>query len=102
MDEQNVLRHLLEVEESASALVNDAQAEADRRVAENEKACRARYDEDYAREIAALEDRRGRELAAVKAEYDRELAAYRESLNALPLKRDAFFLLVETAMAKDR
>jgi regulator of protease activity HflC (stomatin/prohibitin superfamily) len=102
MDEQTILRHLLEVEKSASALVDDAQAEADRRVAENEKDCRARYDAGYAREIAALEDRRSREMTAVKAEYDREMAAYRESLDALPLKRDVFFLLAETAMARER
>jgi F0F1-type ATP synthase membrane subunit b/b' len=102
MDEQNVLKHLLEVEGSASSLVIDAQAEADRRVTENEVACRARHDERFAREAADLEAQYTRALAAVKADYDRELALYRESLDALPLNRDDFSRLVRTCMVKDR
>jgi F0F1-type ATP synthase membrane subunit b/b' len=41
-EDKDVLQHLLHLEAEASALVDDAQAEADRRVSEGEKQNRAK------------------------------------------------------------
>jgi hypothetical protein len=91
----HVLRHLLDLEAQAAALVDDAQAEADRRVAEGEKLSRARYDEAYAAEAAVLEAAYAAEAAAVKRDYTQQLDAYREGLKAMPVNFEAFSVLAE-------
>ena len=45
MDDQELLQHLLDLDNKAAALVSDAQTEADRRITEGEKQNHARYDE---------------------------------------------------------
>jgi phage host-nuclease inhibitor protein Gam len=101
MDEQDVLRHLLEVEAEASALVNDAQAEADRRIAEEETQNRRLYDEQYNQETSRLEARYGEKTAEVKEEYKKQLDFYRASLDSLPVNTDAFVRVVEDCLEKD-
>ena len=95
MDDQEVLQHLLNLEAQASALVDDAQAEADRRVSEGEKQNRTRYDEVYTREVEILEGSHIKNVAAVKEEYRRQLEQYRESLKTMPLDTGAFSSLAE-------
>jgi hypothetical protein len=96
--DQDLLHHLLEVEARAAAMVEDAQAEADRRAAESEVRSRARYDEAYAREAADLEVRYQQEYKAVKTEYQRLLGEYRESLETMPVHRDSFLKLVSSLL----
>ena len=90
MDDHEVLQHLLNLEAEASALVDDAQTEADRRISEGEKQSRIQYDDRYAREVEALEASCARELAAVRENYARQLEAYRESLKSMSLDTEAF------------
>jgi hypothetical protein len=96
--DQDLLHHLLEVEAHAAALVEDAQAEGDRRTTEHETKRRAEYDETYAREAAELEDRYQLEYKAAKAEYQQRLDAYRESLETMPVYQDKFFKLVSSLL----
>jgi hypothetical protein len=91
---KELLSHLLNIEAEAAALVNEAQAEADRRVGEGEKTNRSRYEEQYGREAAALESACVREIAEAKAAYARELDAYRDSLHALRVDTGAFAALM--------
>jgi hypothetical protein len=98
--DQDVLRHLLGVEANALALVDDAQAEADRRVAEAERLNRARYDERYGKEASALDLRYEGELAQVKGEYQEQLEAYRKTLDALPADAGAFGTLLDRLLIK--
>jgi hypothetical protein len=93
--DKEVLRHLLNLEAEAAALVDDAQAEADRRVGEGEKQSRSCYDETYAAEVAALEASYTGEIAAVKADYKKQLDTYRDSLKTIPVNRGAFSALAE-------
>ncbi|MCL2319132.1 MAG: hypothetical protein FWC45_03535 [Treponema sp.] len=95
MADKNVLQHLLNMEADAAAMVNDAQAEADRKIAEGEKQNRARYDEVYAREAGALEASYAKSLAAIKEDCQKQLEAYRESLKAQALNTKAFSSLTE-------
>ncbi|MDR0568123.1 MAG: hypothetical protein LBG87_02830 [Spirochaetaceae bacterium] len=90
MQEPEVLRHLLKVEADAAALADEAQAEADKRVAEVEKQNRALYEERYAQEVAGLEAHFGQEIAGIKGDQQSQLEAYRQSLEALPLRNSAF------------
>ena len=100
MDEQDVLRHLLEVESNAASLVNDAQAEADKRVAENEKQNRSRFDDKYNQEVSLLEKNYQDAISKVKDEYDEDLRAYRESFKNEKINRDAFIGLAESFLFK--
>ncbi|MDR0721201.1 MAG: hypothetical protein LBF75_00200 [Treponema sp.] len=98
MNEQPVLRHLLQVETEAAVLVEDAEAEADRRLAEGEKQNRKRYDERYGREFASIDEEYTKKRAALEAAYQQELDAYRESLNALAVHKERFSALVATLL----
>ena len=95
MENHEILQRLLEIEDKAATLVDDAQAEADRRISEGEKQNRARYDEQYAREVAALEDTFSVDIAKAREDYQRQLEEYHDSLKAQPLDTRAFFLLAE-------
>jgi regulator of protease activity HflC (stomatin/prohibitin superfamily) len=100
--DRQVLGHLLQIEADAAALVDDAQAEADRRVAEGERQNRSRYDEQYGREAAELEQGYEKELAAVKAEYQNQIESYRKSLDAIIVNRDRFSALMDDLLVKGR
>jgi hypothetical protein len=100
--EQNVLNHLLKVESQASVLVDEAQAEADRRVVENEKKARALYEERYSLEAAELNGEYEKAVLMVKEDYKRQLEAYRENLEAMPVHADAFSRLADSLFFGDR
>ncbi|MDR1249199.1 MAG: hypothetical protein LBK63_07850 [Treponema sp.] len=92
---RSILRHLLDLEAEAAALVDDAQAEADRRVAEGEKENRSRYDERHSRETERLDKDYAAAMLALKEDYRKQLEAYREGLEDIPVRKDAFSALVE-------
>ncbi|MDR3335102.1 MAG: hypothetical protein LBT13_09510 [Treponema sp.] len=99
MDDRNVLQHLLKVEAEAAALVHDAQAEADRRLAHGEQESRLRYDEGFGREAAALEAGYEQAIAAVRADYQKQLDAYQVCLDTMTVRQDRFAALVESLLS---
>jgi hypothetical protein len=94
----SILAHLLQIESEAAALVDDAQAEADRRLSEGEKRNRQRYDDGYSREVAELDIRFEGELRAVKEDYQKQLELYREGLNRMAVNKENFSGLVESLL----
>ena len=95
MDDHEILQHLLSVESEAAALVDDAQAEADRRISRGEKQNRIRYDEIYAGEADALEKNLVESVNAIKGNYHSQLELYRKSLEAQEVDMKAFSALAE-------
>ena len=95
MDDNELLKHLLDLESEASSLVDEAQAEADRRTAEGERENRLRYDETYAREVEILENDYTQKLRQVKENYQQQLEAYRTSLKNMRVDTAAFFAAAE-------
>jgi regulator of protease activity HflC (stomatin/prohibitin superfamily) len=83
MEDHEVLRHLLDIEKEAAALVDDAQAEADRRISEGEKQNRVAYDDAYSNELKALESSYAEKIAAVNEDYRKQMEKYRENLKAV-------------------
>jgi vacuolar-type H+-ATPase subunit H len=100
--DQDVLRHLLDVEAGAQSLVDDAQAEADRRMAEAEKRNRARYEEQYTKEAALLDSRYESGLGAIKDEYNKLLDEYRLTLDARKPDYAEFRRLLDSFLEKGR
>jgi len=90
MHNDEVLGHLLEIESEAAALVDDAQAEADRRITEAEKQNRSAYDERYREKNKMLE----RELLKTKEsalqQYRQELETYKEKIAVIDINMDRF------------
>ncbi|MDR0314143.1 MAG: hypothetical protein LBI14_11175 [Treponema sp.] len=100
-DEKSVLKHLLNLEAEAAALVNEAQAETERRIAEGEKICRARHDESYSAEVASLEAAYNNEISAVKEDYKKQLEASRDSLKTMPVNQKQFSALAERLLLRE-
>jgi F0F1-type ATP synthase membrane subunit b/b' len=100
MDEQDMLRHLLEVESDAASLVNDAQVEADKRVAENEKQYRSRFDDRYNQEVSILEKDYQEAISKVKSDYNEGLKSYRESIHTEKIDTNTFTRLAESFLFK--
>jgi vacuolar-type H+-ATPase subunit H len=94
MEDTGVLQHLLEIESQASVLVDDARAEADKRIKTAEEQNRLRYDKQYQDLVQKLEAEYLEQVQAVRAEYRQSLEEYRKSLDFIPLDRAAFSALV--------
>jgi hypothetical protein len=101
-EDQDILQHLLEVEANAQALVDDAQAEADRRIAGIEKQNRARYEEAYTREAALLDSRCKSGLEVIKDGYRKQLDDYRLSLDDFKPDYAGFCRLLDSFLEKGR
>jgi len=100
-DNNNVLQHLLHLEAEASALVEDAQAEADRRLSESEKQCRSLFDKTYTEEAKRLEAVFIKEITAAREDYKKQLDTYRDELMKRPLNKAAFFDMAEELLGKE-
>jgi vacuolar-type H+-ATPase subunit H len=81
MDNDNTLEHLLKIEAEAAALVNDAQAEADRRIHENEENNRKIYEERFKIEAQKHELALGKEKEKLKEQYQQTLEEYRNGIS---------------------
>ncbi len=101
MEERDVLQHLLAVENEASSLGAQAQAEADRRVAERENAARAEYGERYGKRVAELDAEFERERERADAEYRNELDAYRAELERKRVDEGRFESLAVSLLFED-
>ena len=94
MEDSDILKHLLEIEGQAATLVDDAQAEADRRIKEAEEKNRLAFDEAYQKIMTELETEYQESQETVKIEYNKYLDEYRVSLDCMPKNNDGFNALV--------
>jgi len=89
----NTLEHLLEVEASAAAMVNDAQQEADRRMRENEEKNRITFEERFKAEIHAREESLKLKKEETKIKYQKALDDYRGEISGLNVDEKKFSVL---------
>jgi vacuolar-type H+-ATPase subunit H len=101
MDNNEVLDHLLKIESEAAALVNEAQAEADRRVAEVEKQNRAVYDERFRGESEKLEQEFLKSKEKSQQQYREELEAYKNTLFSITVNNELFSSLLDKFLAEE-
>ena len=93
MDDSDILQHLLEIEGQAATLVDDAQAEADRRIKEAEEQNRLAFDEAYQKLTVELETEYQKVAGAVRDEYDKTLDEFRAGLDCMPKHNESFSAL---------
>jgi len=89
----NTLDHLLEVEASAAAMVNDAQEEADRRIRENEEKNRVTYEERFKAEIHQREELLKKKKEETNEKYKKALDDYLSEISNLNADEKKFSLL---------
>ena len=93
--EIDALNHLLEVEKNATALINDAAEEADRRLSEARAKYNAEYKARYDKEAAELESEYQKAHEQISDKYQKEIDSYKESLAAKPQNSKAFSELLD-------
>ena len=90
MDNDETLGHLLKIEAKAASLVNEAQAEADQRIAESEKKNRALYEERFRLQAEMLEAKFNKEKEKVREQYHRALEDYYGEISCIKTNMDGF------------
>jgi len=86
----NTLEHLLEVESEASALVNDAQEEAQKRIRENEERNHAVYEERLREEINKREESLKEEKEKIITQYQESLDEYKNIVSGIKIDEKGF------------
>ena len=99
MDNENTLNHLLKIEAEAAALVNGAQAEADRRIHENEAKNRNAYEEHFKIEAEKRETSLINEKDRLKEQYQKTLDEYKEEIAKVNVNVDGFTSLFNKFLA---
>ena len=99
MENVNTLDHLLQIEAKAAALVSDAQAEADRRIHENEEKNREAYEEHFRADAQTLEASLKDEKEKTRKEYQKALEEYRKEISGININVDGFCALLNGCLA---
>ena len=93
--EIDAINHLLEVEKNASALINDAAQEADRRLSDAHAKYNAEYKLRYDEVASRLESEYQENHNLVAEKYQKEIDSYKESLAAKSQNYEAFSSLLD-------
>ena len=93
--EIDAINHLLEVEKNASALINDAAQEADRRLSEARSKYNSEYKTRYDEVAARLEVEYQNNHQQIADKYQNDIDSYKESLAAKPQNSEAFSSLLD-------
>ena len=102
MDDSDILQHLLEIEEKAAVLVDDAQAEADRRIKESEEQNRIIFDEAYQKITAGLEAEYVHSVDAAKNEYNKILDEYKAGMDCMAKQNEVFSALAFSLLVEEK
>jgi hypothetical protein len=99
MENKTTLDHLLKIEAEAAALVNEAQAEADRRTHENEEKNRVAHEERHRAEAGKRELSLKDEIEKFKSQYQESLDEYRKEISGVIVNEERFFALFNEYIA---
>lgn len=93
--EIDAINHLLEVEKNASALINDAAQEADRRLSEARSKYNAEYKTRYEQVAVRLEAEYQNNHQQIAEKYQKEIESYKEFLAANSQNYEDFSSLLD-------
>ncbi|MCL2759550.1 MAG: hypothetical protein FWD22_05000 [Treponema sp.] len=94
------LEHLLEVEAEASAMVENAQKEADKRIRENEEKNRKAYEDRLKIELQKCELTLKEEKEKIKELYQKTLDEYRREIFGIKPDEQGFSALLNEYLKK--
>ncbi|MBP5519550.1 MAG: hypothetical protein J6X84_03115 [Treponema sp.] len=93
--EIDAINHLLEVEKNASALINDAAMEVERRLSQARAKYNSEYKSRYDQEVSKLEADYQNDYKLISEKYQKEIDSFKESLAAKPQNYGAFSSLLD-------
>ena len=93
--EIDAINHLLEVEKHASALINDAAMEAERRLSQARAQYNSEYKARYDEAAAKLESEYQLNHKSVEEKYNKDIESYKEALAAKAQNYEAFSSLLD-------
>jgi vacuolar-type H+-ATPase subunit H len=88
---ENTLDYLLQVEAKAAAMISEAQAEADKRIHDNEEKQHAVYEECFKVEVQAQEVLLQENNEKIKVQYQQKLDEYRNEISSIDINKELFF-----------
>jgi len=94
MENVNTLDYLLQIETKAAAMVNDAQAEADRRIHESEGKNHAAFEERFRAEAQRLEASFQESRENTKRQYLKALEEYQKEISGVNVYAENFCALL--------
>jgi len=94
MENVNTLDYLLQIETKAAAMVNDAQAEADRRIHESEGKNHAAFEGRFRTEAQRLETLFQESKENTKKQYLKTLEEYQKEISGVNVNMDNFSALL--------
>jgi vacuolar-type H+-ATPase subunit E/Vma4 len=101
MTSQELVGHLLEVEQKAQSIVDTAQAEADKQVMESAQKLRNSEQEEITKKLAALDSSYEKTLDEAKTAADKELVTYKSGLGSMETHYDDFATLAGSYFGAD-
>ena len=102
MENNNTLDHLLKIEAEAAALVSDAQAEADRRIRNNEEKCRSAYEDKFRERTKTLDAFLKNDEDKIKKQYQQALEDYRQEISGIKVDTESFSILLNKYLAGEK
>lgn len=93
--ELDAIKHLLEIEKTASVLIDDAKIEADKRLSEARSKYNTQYKSKYDEIASVLEVDYQKKLEEITTKYKSEINEYKKSLENKPQNEEAFNALLE-------
>lgn len=93
--ELDAIKHLLEIEKTASVLIDDAKIEADKRLSEARSKYNTQYKSKYDEIASVLEADYQKKLEEITTKYKSEINEYKKSLENKPQNEEAFNALLE-------
>jgi vacuolar-type H+-ATPase subunit H len=98
--DQDLLDRLFEVEKKAEALVAEAKAEADRRIAAAKLKSEAELSTAFEGAVKAANEKKAKAVETTLAEYEKAIAGYRATVEATGTDQVAFTRACESALNK--
>lgn len=99
-NEVNVISHLLEVESQASALIEDAQIESNKRIMQAKTKADEIYYSKYRDSIQTLESEYNQKIKSYEAEHNAEIESYKNKILNSVKDVDAFNALLNKTLLK--
>jgi vacuolar-type H+-ATPase subunit H len=99
MNNDEIIGHLLKIESEASTMVDEAQAEADKRLLEADRQYHVTFEERYSQERKRLENEFQATKEKVQQQYQAELETCRKNVAGINSDTNRFSTLLNKLVA---
>lgn len=99
-NEVNVISHLLEVESQASALIDDAQIESNKRITQAKTKADELFYNKYRETVENLEKEYNQKVQGYEAEHNAEIESYKNKITSSAKDVNAFNSFLNSTLLK--